>query len=1795
MENKTGVRFRVRKGALRDCYEKILGDEQMKSKANNVASRLLVIILAICITAGCCPAFSVAEADDVTVASAALSAFNADGDVLVNKRADGERLQIDGSKQNHTAVAFESAGSASFDVSTLSAEAFTATVGLDTSSEDTAKAKFFVEADGKQIAASSELSKGKLEKLAAAVPSGTKTVTLKTEGDGIAVFGDAAVTFPFSHSGYVDMTSLLMQQQINDSKNPLKTNSDIKIGSESFDKGFAVYPQHDDNAGYVSELYFDVSGINAKTFSAKIGLNNAANTGGVIFRLYADGQKVYESDVMDGKTPAKDISADISGANLLTLTVYDNGDNAGDNAVWANPRLSLDAEGATHLQNFRTMSLTELDWKSAVSESKNPQINKPYQDGADYKINVGGIEYNYGISAHPYNNSTPSSISYDLTGYNFNYFTVKVGKTKESKISTTDQTFKEKFLIYGDGKLLCESEPITMGHYTELSADVTGVKILTISIDACGNYGWGACAWCEPTLYYGVEEGEIRITSPLKEIERTVAGNQNLDVTGFVLGVEKVKGLVNGKFIGTAEVQSDGTFTLTVKARNLELGRNTLTISPLNAEGKSAETVVVKENKINVVSVPWDSTAGDIITKGGSLTSRCDKLSIGSQVHQTNNGFCVKPGETEEDYADVVIDLTTLGSKMEYFHALVGLDDFAPLDYYTGGSVKYQVLDGEKVLAETEVLSANQTAPIFCDIPSTTKKLTLRVSNGGDGNYVDYADWLYASLYFKKTDYGMTDKDLYSDNNLGGNTEISAVSQVGVRFSVEKPFSAVTLSPESAADTVTGSLYKFVYSYKRSLQGEALSSVTATKGADGKYVFELNKEYDAGEYVFAADGVTSIKANGSQYGYYYTDGVAHRGLINMSLRFGGKYDSYLSAVTPEPETVNAGTNHATAAEKERAERTYKEMITNLENFPSKMTIGDDSYVGFGSSDFTLKSTDVTEDKVTKSVNTTFTLEHKSGLEFELRCVYYPDYAAFDWVIYFTNNGEENSPIVSDISPAELTFKGDNPTILSNFSDGGQYAPFLPQRLELKEGEKKTFAPSTGRSTEDAFPYYNFEYGNKGAFVVTSWSGQWQADFEYNNGVTAFSGRQQTFSSYLKPGETARTPLTAMVLYDGRDTDRATNLWRNWFIDCNMYKNDGENPTEPFVAGVTSAVYNEMENATEANQIACIEKYLQNNVQINVWWMDAGWYIGVNDGNNRSSWAHVGNWAPDENRFPTKFKAISDYANERNVDTLLWFEPERIAISDAEYANQPDSEYRVKPEWLIGYGDAQGQLAYGGNGSAYQLDLGNKEALDWLCKRVLTILEEGGLSIYREDLNIVIMADNWRQTNEAHPDRAGMSENGCVQGHYEYWDAILSLPQIKIIDSCASGGHRLDLETMRRAVALHPTDYSYNDLSAKQIGTYGLASWFPFAGANTGVGGYVTSTSKYIIRSAYRQALILQYDVNVLSKEYFEIAENCVNEWNGIKKYFYDDLYQLTKSTTGFTDWYSYEYLSEENQEGFALVFRRSDKAERTQSIKLKGLHAEDTYEITFADSEAVVTATGAELMSAGVTLTLDEDEGGVDSEVIYIRRTNSVAGDRGALESAISSARALVEKSLVNEGYTGISAFELICAYEKALAVYENEGESEQNINAAAKALSAAIDGLEKGAVGSKEEIENIIGSIGEINEQNYLYRKDMIDFVKALVEKSGVTPANADLLKTAEEQYNSLANAGKPGDTDGDGEITVTDALLALQGSVGKITLSPEAQGRADVDGDGKITVTDSLLILQRAVVKIDKFPVEK
>jgi len=48
-----------------------------------------------------------------------------------------------------------------------------------------------------------------------------------------------------------------------------------------------------------------------------------------------------------------------------------------------------------------------------------------------------------------------------------------------------------------------------------------------------------------------------------------------------------------------------------------------------------------------------------------------------------------------------------------------------------------------------------------------------------------------------------------------------------------------------------------------------------------------------------------------------------------------------------------------------------------------------------------------------------------------------------------------------------------------------------------------------------------------------------------------------------------------------------------------------------------------------------------------------------------------------------------------------------------------------------------------------------------------------------------------------PDRDGVTERLCVEGLYTMWDEILASHPGLLLDSCASGGRRIDLEVLSR--------------------------------------------------------------------------------------------------------------------------------------------------------------------------------------------------------------------------------------------------------------------------------------------------------------------------------------------------------------------------------------------------------------
>ena len=85
---------------------------------------------------------------------------------------------------------------------------------------------------------------------------------------------------------------------------------------------------------------------------------------------------------------------------------------------------------------------------------------------------------------------------------------------------------------------------------------------------------------------------------------------------------------------------------------------------------------------------------------------------------------------------------------------------------------------------------------------------------------------------------------------------------------------------------------------------------------------------------------------------------------------------------------------------------------------------------------------------------------------------------------------------------------------------------------------------------------------------------------------------------------------------------------------------------------------------------------------------------------------------------------------------------------------------------------------------------------------------------------------WNQ-NDIEENRSGITENLHIQGYLKFWDDLLADVPDLWIDSCASGGRRNDIEAMRRAVALHPTDYGYGEHPVKQAFQKTFIEWTPY--------------------------------------------------------------------------------------------------------------------------------------------------------------------------------------------------------------------------------------------------------------------------------------------------------------------------------------------------------------------------------
>ena len=109
----------------------------------------------------------------------------------------------------------------------------------------------------------------------------------------------------------------------------------LRIGDRTFPRGIGTHAK--------SEFSMDLKGA-AAAFEAEVGVDDEkrASTASVVFHVFADGRKVFDSGIMRGDAPAKPVRVDLKGAKLLKLVVTDADDGiAHDHADWAMARILL--------------------------------------------------------------------------------------------------------------------------------------------------------------------------------------------------------------------------------------------------------------------------------------------------------------------------------------------------------------------------------------------------------------------------------------------------------------------------------------------------------------------------------------------------------------------------------------------------------------------------------------------------------------------------------------------------------------------------------------------------------------------------------------------------------------------------------------------------------------------------------------------------------------------------------------------------------------------------------------------------------------------------------------------------------------------------------------------------------------------------------------------------------------------------------------------------------------------------------------------------------------------------------------------------------------------------------------------------------------------------------------------------------------------------------------------------------------------------------------------------------------
>ncbi len=589
-------------------------------------------------------------------------------------------------------------------------------------------------------------------------------------------------------------------------------------------------------------------------------------------------------------------------------------------------------------------------------------------------------------------------------------------------------------------------------------------------------------------------------------------------------------------------------------------------------------------------------------------------------------------------------------------------------------------------------------------------------------------------------------------------------------------------------------------------------------------------------------------------------------------------------------------------------------------------------------------------EMTQAEESVFTTTIK-GVRIDLT-VTFPTANAFTTMLRLTNTSTENSPRITTVRSFDTRF----PAAAARFdgitgdSCGGESFASYTRPLTA---EPYILEPTEGRSSDtSAFPFFDIIASSPEGSEVTyvfgvGWTGQWHGEFVHTGETFGVSVGLADCDFYLLPGESVRFPKVLCLA--GTDPVSSHVAFRRLMRERFSPQADMEEelllpmaiqPFDRYYQGHFGAKINTFWD-TEVGQMAEID-VLDKIPALDTVWMDAGWFGG--------GWpAGLGNYSFAYG-FPNGLRPVTDYAHQKGKKFVLWFEPERVLLrSELE---------RKHPEYLL-HRDPIGERWP--LNSTCCFNLADPDACRYITDVLYHVLAEQNVDIFRMDCNIDPLP-YWRK-NDA-PDRRGITELHYVENLYWMWDELRARKPGLLIDVCASGGRRLDLESLSRAVTMWRSDtgcyfdrgdYTPSIWNTQQIIT--LSRYLPYA-----MVGHWNCTP-YDVRSTGTSGMACNYDI--LAPDFdCENAQTILSEAARIRPLWNGDFYPLSEPDVRVDNWAAYQ-LHRENR-GAVYAFRKKEASAEDYTVSLYAIEPSATYRVTLTDermrSESTVLR-GAELQT----------------------------------------------------------------------------------------------------------------------------------------------------------------------------------------------------------------------------------------